>query len=426
VKAEPIDQLPWLEKGQGRLWHLLWITARGKPEPMSILSALSLTRRPAICFAIVGLAWGSFAAQVPVFKAALGASDAQFGVLFLGTALGLGSTIWLAPRFDRLMGGWSMPLAAVMLASAMLLPGLMTVPVIFFLTMALVGTCSGLLDVVMNARVSEFEAAHNRSLMNANHGVFSLAYAVGAMLTGVAREIGLPPVAVFGILWVVIATLSLRVYLPSAAIAHDEGDGPAAGFPWRIVLICGGIVLVAFGVEATVETWSALHIERTLGGRAAEGAFGPAVLGLTMAFGRFSGQVIAGRFSETGVITLGSLMAAAGALVAAAAPTPGLAYLGFGTMGLGISVVGPMGLALVGRLVRPGWRTAAVARAAVIGFMGFMAAPALMGLMSGAFGLRMAYVAVALLALIGPALALVIRGRAQAQFPSKSAGTSRS
>jgi len=393
---------------------------------MSILSALSITRRPAICFAIVGLSWGSFAAQAPVFKAALGATDPQFGVLFLGTALGLGSTIWLAPLFDRRLDGWSMPVAAVLLASAMLLPGLITLPMLFFVAMALVGTCSGLLDVVMNARVSEVEAAHNRSLMNANHGVFSLAYAVGAMLTGVAREIGMPPIAVFGLLWVVILILSSRVYLPSAAIAHADRDDPAAGFPWRIVLICGGIVLVAFGVEATVETWSALHIERTLGGRAAEGAFGPAVLGLTMAFGRFSGQVISGRFSETAVIILGSLMASAGAMIAAVAPAPGLAYLGFGTMGLGISVVGPMGLALVGRLVRPGWRTAAVARAAVIGFMGFMAAPAVMGLMSGALGLRMAYVAVALLALIGPVLALSIRGRAQAHLPSKSAGTSRS
>ena len=142
-----------------------------------------------------------------------------------------------------------------------------------------------------------------------------------------------------------------------------------------------------------------------------------------MAFGRFSGQAISGRFSETSVIVIGSGLASIGALIAAAAPGPAIAYLGFGTMGLGISVVGPMGLALVGRLVRPGRRTAAVARAAVIGFVGFMAAPAVMGLMSGAFGLRMAFVAVAMLALIGPGLALAIR--VQAQFPSKSAGISR-
>ena len=47
--------------------------------------------------------------------------------------------------------------------------------------------------------------------------------------------------------------------------------------------------------EATVETWSALHIERSLQGRAAEGAMGPAMLGLTMAIGRFSGQAVSPR-----------------------------------------------------------------------------------------------------------------------------------
>jgi hypothetical protein len=49
-------------------------------------------------------------------------------------------------------------------------------------------------------------------------------------------------------------------------------------------------VLVAFLVENAMEGWSALHIERTLGGGAAEGAFGPAILGLTMGIGRLSGR----------------------------------------------------------------------------------------------------------------------------------------
>ena len=391
---------------------------------MPVLSALRLTRRPAYGFAVIGFLWGSFAAQLPVIKSALGVDDTVFGLLFLGTALGLLSTIWLAPLFDRLLHRRALPLAALLVASAFLLPGLVTQPALFLGVMTLLGLTSGLLDVVVNARVSEREAVTNRSLMNANHGVFSLAYAAAAILTGLGRELGLPPAAIFAGFWLLIVVMSTRMAMDPTPVGAAERRAQG-GFPWPIVLIGGGIVLVAFFVEATVESWSAIHIERSLGGRAAEGAFGPAVLGLTMALGRFSGQVIAGRFSEISVIILGALMAAAWALIAAAAATPGTAYLGFGTMGLGISVVGPMGLALVGRLVRPGRRTAAVARAAVIGFMGFMAAPAVMGLISGAFGLRLAYVAVAALALIGPVLALLIRVRFQAQLPSKSAGTSR-
>ena len=93
----------------------------------------------------------------------------------------------------------------------------------------------------------------------------------------------------------------------------------------------------------------------------------------------------------------------------AAAPVPAVAYLGFGIMGLGISVVGPMGLALVGRLVAPEQRTAAIARAAVIGFSGFVLAPAVVGLVSGAFGLRAAFICVGLIGLTAPLLARTLR-----------------
>ena len=124
---------------------------------MSVLKALSISRRPASAFVVIGLFWGCFAAHVPVLKAQLGASDALFGTLLLGSATGLVSAMWLAPRADRLLGQHAMQVGVVFLAFAWLLPGVMTVPLSFSLAMAVVGLASGLLDVVMNARVSELE-----------------------------------------------------------------------------------------------------------------------------------------------------------------------------------------------------------------------------------------------------------------------------
>jgi MFS family permease len=168
------------------------------------------------------------------------------------------------------------------------------------------------------------------------------------------------------------------------------------------------VVLMAFLSEAAVESWSALHVERTLGGSAAEGALGPAMLGLTMAFGRFSGQAVAMRFRETQVITWASLVAALGAIVAAIAPTPMVAYAGFGILGLGVSVIGPLGIALAGRLVPPTFRTEAISKAAVIGFCGFFLAPTGMGLLSELFGLRAAFGAIALVLLCAPLAAAIL------------------
>ncbi len=373
---------------------------------MSILAALRLTRAPGAAFLVMGLFWGVFAAHVPVLKARLGVDDALFGVLLLSSALGLLSAMWLAPRFDARLGPRAMPVAAAFLALVWIGPGIAATPLAFALCMVGVGLGSGLLDVVMNARVSEIEAREGRSLMNANHGLFSLAYALAALASGVTREAGLPVVMVLG----AVACLSvlLTTQMRTRTVVEETPELRAAPLPLGPVWLCGVVVLVAFMSEATVESWSALHVERTLGGRAAEGALGPAMLGVTMALGRFGGQLVAERMRETTVILAAALLSSGGAVIVAAAPGPSVAYLGFATLGLGISVIGPMGLALAGRMVAPHLRTRAISRVAVIGLGGFFIAPLLMGGLSELFGLRVAFGAVALLLLLilPPALAL--------------------
>jgi MFS family permease len=227
--------------------------------------------------------------------------------------------------------------------------------------------------------------------------MFSVAYAAGALIVGAAREAGLPPAPVFAGFGAIAILLLPMMRMDVTYVDAEEGYVGAC--PLWPILLCGAIVLVAFMSEATVEAWSALHVERTLGGGAAEGALGPAMLGITMAIGRFSGQAVAERLREIPVVIGASVISAVGAVVAALAPTPFVAYIGFGVLGLGVSVIGPMGLALVGKLVAPHLRTEAISRTAVIGFSGFFFAPMLMGLLSDAFGLRVAFVAVAVLLL---------------------------
>jgi MFS family permease len=377
---------------------------------MSLLAALRLSRQPALAFAAMGFCWGAFAAFVPVLKAGLGASDALFGGLLLGSSVGLLTAMWLAPVVDARLGARALPVAVALLGAAFLLPGLAPVPVAFAAALLLVGVTSGLTDVVMNARVSELETAHRRSLMNLNHAMFSLAYAASAFLTGLAREAGLPPPAVFAAIALIVWAMTPFMVIGTPRAADGEEGG---AFPVALVAWGGGIVLIAFLVENSMEGWSALHIERTLGGGAAEGAFGPAILGLTMGFGRLMGQVVAERAREAPVILGASALAAFGLLLAATAPAPVAAYLGFGIAGLGVSVIAPMALALVGRNARDSERTKAISRAAVIGFTGFFIGPPTIGFISEVTSLRVAFALVAALLILVPVmLALLPRGRA--------------
>ena len=378
-----------------------------KKQAMQVFHALYLSRRPAVAFVIVGLFWGCFAAYVPQIKARLDVSDATFGLLLLCNALGLVSSMVLAPRLDRLLGARGMQIGSIALTISFLLPGFATDALSFGLAMVIVGAASGFTDVLMNARVSELEQLHRKPLMNANHGMFSVGYAVAAILSGVAREAQIAPGPAFATLAAAILILSIFLYMPPQYAASCAGTG--GRYPIKPLVLCGLIVLVAFMTEATVETWSALHIERSLQGRAAEGAMGPAMLGLTMAIGRFSGQAVSQIFSETKVIILATCVAAAGGTLAALALTPFWAAIGFGILGLGISVVGPLGLALVGKKVPDHLRTEAISRVAVLGFAGFFLAPSLMGLLSDFFGLRIAFLAAAGLSLTAIPLTLLLR-----------------
>lgn len=377
---------------------------------MSIVSAIRTSARPAAAFVAVGLFWGCFAAYVPVLKAGLDVSDGVFGLLLIGSAIGVVSSMWLAPLVDRKLGPRGMQAAALFFGLVVILPGLASGPVAFMIAVVFVGTGSGMLDVIMNSRVSDLEAKNKRSLMSANHGMFSVGYAAAALLAGALREAQVPPAAAFGLVGVII--WGIAAFLRMTPAVHDDGDTVhEAGYPLWPILLCGAVVLVAFMSEATVEAWSALHIERTLGGGAAEGALGPATLGLTMAFGRFSGQLVAERLREVTVVVWAALLSASGAIVAATAATPVIAYVGFGILGLGVSVIGPMGLALVGKIVAPRYRTEAISRAAVIGFSGFFFAPVLMGGLSQMFGLRWAFASVAILLLMAIPLSAALTRR---------------
>ena len=371
---------------------------------MSLLHDIRTARAPVAAFVAVGLFWGSFAALVPVLKPQAGLSDGGFGLAMLVAALGAVMAMWLAPLADARLGRRAMPVLALGMAAAFLVPGFATTGVVFALAMLGGAMMSGTLDVVMNARISEIEAQTRRPLMNFAHAMFSFAYAGAALLAGLLREAGAGPVLVFALMAGLACALCLVIAgdrTAGAVQGADEGTA-APRLDWALLLPGGLIILIAFLSEQATEGWSALHLERNLGAGAAEGALGPAILGLTMGIGRFSGQLVAARLPEALVIRFAALLSASGALVAAYAPSLAVAYAGFAVLGLGVSVVAPMAFGWVGRQVPARMRTLAISRISVLGYAGFFLGPPLMGFLAQGFGLYASFTAVALLLVIVP------------------------
>ncbi len=375
---------------------------------MSILNDLWISRKPMAGFLVIGIAWAAYFAQMPVIKAGIGATDGAYGSVILLASLGAVAAMWLAPMADRIAGTWALPIGAIAVALGFLWAGATggLLGLMFALTLASAG--SGVVDVLVNARLSEKEAQHGRDLMNLNHGMYSFTYAGAALIVGWAREAGWSPVEVFAVMAVVIALLCLVMLGDDAAPAIPEtGDAPAA-FPHVLVWLMGLLVLTGFLAEAGTEGWSALHLERTLGGGPAQGALGPAILGLTMGIGRLGGHALARFLPEMVLLACACLLSAFGVILAGAASTLMMAYFGFALGGLGISVVVPMVIALAGRVVEPAARLTAISRVSVLGYGAFFIGPPLMGLVSEGWGLRTSFYLIGALLVLAAAVLIPV------------------
>lgn len=381
---------------------------------MPMIATLSAARAPLAAFAAMGLVWGTFAAVLPDLKAMLGVGEARLGQLILLTPVAAVLAMLMAPAFGTATGRAALPISTMAMGLAFALPGQADSVLLFPLAMMACGAATGLTDVLMNARVAQIENARGLHLMNLTHAAYSFGYAGGALATGMLRGLGWGPDWVMGSLAVAAFVMAIPTWERDGRI--DGLARPKDGRTVRLGLVPvvgGGIVLIAFLTENAAENWSALHIEKTLGGSPEEGAMGPAALALTMGFARLAGQGVVTRLNPFRLLMGGALISAFGALGAAIATSPALAYAGFIVMGIGSSVIAPTAFSLVGRLSRPEDRARAVARATLLGYFGYFFGPPLLGFIAGGFGLRFAFVFAAAMLMTIWALAPALRSVAQ-------------
>ena len=212
------------------------------------------------------------------------------------------------------------------------------------------------------------------------------------------RAIGMAPGQVLAVTALVSAGVALLSFEAEGRIdGLDRPRGKGAARLGWVPVLGGAIVFIAFLTENASENWAALYIERTLGGSPSHGAMGPAVLALTMGVARLFGQGFAARIAPARLLMAGAVVAASGLIVAATASGPGMAYAGFVVAGIGGSVISPTAFSMVGALSRPQARARAIARATLVGYLGYFVGPPAFGFLAGGVGLRITFGVAALL-----------------------------
>jgi MFS family permease len=145
--------------------------------------------------------------------------------------------------------------------------------------------------------------------------------------------------------------------------------------------------------------WSALHLHESLDASEGTAAFGFTVFSMTMLTGRFLGDRIVAIFGDVKVITWCSGAAAAGYLAGILIDTVWSVIVGYGVIGLGLSVVIPLVYRAAGN-AKGIPRGRAVASVATIGYSGFLAAPPVLGLLAEVASLQAAMIVIGVLSAI--------------------------
>ncbi|HZT15269.1 MAG TPA: MFS transporter [Gaiellaceae bacterium] len=353
-------------------------------------------------FGVLGLFWGCWAAVLPDVQHATGASKAGLGAAMLFVTVGsLPAMLLVAgPAVDR-FGPRAVAVACAAFAAATALPGLATSLPLLALTLVAAGAGSGALDVGINANVARIESATGARLMPLAHGLYSVGILLGAVGAGLARGAGAGREPIL----LTVAALILLTAPTLTGPRQERPSRPPSDRRLRLTLertlvILGLAGAAAFLVEGGMESWSALFLERQLHAHPAVSGLGPGVFGGAMAAGRFFGQ--ASRLADRTLLIGGAALACGGCLIAALAPSPAVALVGFAVGGAGISVNAPIVFGLAGR----GRRNAAgaVATVTTIGYVGLLVGPPLVGGVGQLASLRGSFV---LLAAVAAAVALV-------------------
>lgn len=363
---------------------------------MTPVEALKISRGPAFVLMATGVYWGGLAGMMPDVKAHVGASDGVMGAVLVAPAaasiLAMGAAPWAARRF----GGHTLPVAAFLIALSLLLYLAANTPAVLAAALFAGGFAVAFADMTANIRIAHVEARRDVHLMNLNHAAYSFSFAITALLIAGLRTGGWDFKSIAMILaGIALAYAMLGWDSRDPSIGDEDPETGPARAPAMIVLLAGGMLFCSFVVENATEGWTALFIERTLGGAVGEGSFGPAVFGFVMGVSRLSGQALMRRMGAERLILSSAVLAVVGALVIAGSPNQLVMQVGIVLAALGVAVIVPSTNSILARKVKGPARSIAISRAWMFGLMGFFIGPALMGGLAELGTLRLSFIAVA-------------------------------
>ena len=357
-----------------------------------------------------GQYWGVWVIVVFDFQRFHDLSESRLGGLYavLSTAA-VAVMLLVAPRLQRMPLSATVPLSLLVLAAGSFVIAYQPTELVM-LGFLLVGAANGLIDVYLNVAAQRVEVATRRPVLQWLHASYALGGVTGAAAAGLLLVSGMD--FRWGLAFAGLALIVTALWTSRTAPSERSPEGVqtvfsiSALFRTPALWVPALVVLFAFLVEGSMDTWSGLYLREELGASAGVAAMAFIAFSGAIFFGRlFAGKVLFGRGPRTTIIVagMGALVGGALATLTSNLWVVGTAYLILGFM---ISAAGPAGFSLTEDIEEDPTSTSAIAAVTTVGYTGFIWSPPLLGYVAQTMDLRaaMAVIVIATFGIVGAGL----------------------
>lgn len=344
---------------------------------------LTPQRLTMLVFFLQPIAFGAWLPRIPDVQQALGLGPSGLALALLGLPCGTLLTLPFAgPLVGKIGPRNGILLGFVLYTLAVCLPALAPDPVLLFVALMLAGSTVSFVELGLNVQADAVEKATGSVIMTTSHGCWSVGIMAGSLVgsglagLGLSAQVAIPLVG-FCVLPIALLAAT-RLPVAPAAPASPGPQRSAWALPsWALLGIC----CFVFGItmtEGAMADWSAIFLRDALGAHPGSVGLGYAVFAAMVAAGRFGGDTLKRRFGAVMTARICGTLAVLGAALLYVAPATPVALLGFGIIGLGVSVGFPLAVTAAASLTDRS-ASANVAILSFVALLGFLVGPPIIG-----------------------------------------------
>lgn len=346
-------------------------------------------------FFISGFTFSTWASRIPTIKLLFNFNDAELGTLLLAmpisSLIGLPFSGWLVSRFDSRI---PLAISCGLNAVALSLIGYSHDKFMLVVALCVFSFSMRILNISINTQAIKLQKNFKNQIMGSFHGLWSTGgiFGVAVSTLFIAFKISMS----VHLLLVALACILITMFSFDKLLTNDKstsGNKIIIGKPDPYILYLGLLVFFAAICEGGMFDWSGIYFRDVLGVEVFTSGY--LIFMIFMAVSRFASDLVIRKIGMPATYICSSLCIVLGIGTALIFPSFYFALLGFSLVGLGTAAIFPMTFILAGtsKKYSPGM---AISIIATYSIAGMLFGPPIIGYLSHAFNLKIAFITFAI------------------------------